>query len=205
MTGTLAAIPALLALAGSPASVGTGIQAGPVCLPVTAQPGASYTLPPVTVQNTGSGGETIGLTVQNPGPGSLPGKSVPPEWVRFSAPVSLGSGATGTVTARLTLPPSARRGSYEGWVVAGPAGSGTPGQVSLGAEAIANFKFRVARPGHASHHVSCAVPVAAAHNPAAPAASLASWSPADPANRIPLIGACLAMFGVWLLARRRSS
>lgn len=200
MIGTLL-IPAILAL---PGSVGVGIQAGPVCLPVTASPGTSYTLPPVTVMNTGSGGETIGLRVQNPGPGSLPGKPVPASWVKFGAPVKLASGAKGTVTAHLSVPSSARHGAYAGWVVAGPAGSATPGHAGFGAEAIAVFEFTVARPGHASRHVACVDP-AAGHTQAAPPASptFAGYSP----KALPLaVFAGLVLAALYLIfSRRRTS
>ena len=118
----MTALPAaamVFALAGTPASAGTGIQAGPVCLPTTIHPGATAALPPVTVQDKGSGDESIALDVQKvPGPSAVFGKPVPPSWVTFTYPrkwlvfsqssVSVASGATAAVPAHLTVPPSAR-------------------------------------------------------------------------------------------------
>lgn len=167
MTASLPAAVAMLALAGSPASVGVGIQAGPVCLATTIHPGASHALPPVTVQDTGSGDESIALHVQKP-PGTLPGRPVPPSWVKFTYPrkwlvlsqssVTVSPGATANVPDELTVPSSAVPGSYVTWIGAAPAGGGTAAQVSLGAEAFAYLEFTVARPGAALRHVACVVP-----------------------------------------------
>ena len=197
MTAAFAAAPLLIALAGTPASVGTGIQAGPVCLPVTAQPGGTYALPPVTVQNTGSGSESIGLTVQK----------LPASWVTFGPPVSLASGAKAQVTARLTVPSSVRPGPYVAWVVAGIAGNGTPGQANLGAEAIANLEFTVTGPG-VSRHVTCVTPGAgnsgAGVTVGAPAASVTPPWPSGKTMWLIFAGV-MAALGLRMIFGRRAA
>jgi hypothetical protein len=157
-----------------PGSVGVDIQAGPVCMPTTVQPGRSYALPAVEVANSGSGGESIQLWVQNPTPGtrSLAGRRAPSSWVSFSYPrkwgifpqssVGVAPGEAKWVPARLTVPASAKPGFYATWIVDGTAGSAPSAShsvtVNLAAEAITDLEFTVAKPGTATRHAVCITP-----------------------------------------------
>jgi hypothetical protein len=187
MTGlqALASVPAMLALAGSPASTGTGIQPGPVCLATTIHPGAARALPPVTVQDTGSGGESIALHIQKPaGHGTMPGRPVPPSWVTFTYPrkwlvlsqssVPLGPGATAPVPASLAVPSAAAPGRYVAWIGAAPAGSGTAGKANFGAEAFTYLEFTVAKVGSPARHAACVTPGVKQASPAKSAHPAAS-------------------------------
>lgn len=225
MTGfqVLASVPAMLALAGSPASVGVGIQAGPVCLTTTIHPGASHALPPVTVQDTGSGDESIALDVQKPaGHGTLTGRPAPASWVTFTYPrkwlvlsqssVSLSSGGTAAVSGRLAVPSSAKPGRYVAWIIAAPQSS-TPGQVNLGAVAIADLEFTVTRPGAAPRRAVCLTPGvkhSAAHGKGHRHQGRQAAAAADPKARkvtgteMQIAGVAVAVLAILAYLRRRT-
>src|SRR5215469_11088084 len=57
------------------ASVGVGVQAGPVQLVGAAHPGGTYTLPPVYVVNTGTDPESLAIRIERISPGT--GRTVP--------------------------------------------------------------------------------------------------------------------------------
>src|SRR6266704_1751708 len=109
----------LAAALPAPPGVTAGIQADPVCLPVTAQPGHSY---PLTVYVSGSGPLTLAVI---PAHGTLERHlhQVPASWVRF-APDPAG---TGQVALTLDVPPGAAPGAYWSDVVAGTQGQAQPG------------------------------------------------------------------------------
>ena len=146
----------LLAALTLPLSVGTGIQTGPVTLPGALQPGHAYTLPAVTVANTGSDRVNLTLQVELPVPDNLPGRPVPAKWVTFSYPpllwvfhqssVGVGPGDSTKVPAQVAIPKSAKPGRYTAWVVAGADGNGSPGHLNFAAEAITILKFTVGHP-----------------------------------------------------------
>ena len=70
------------------ASIGVGIQAGPVRLGSGAHPGGSYALPAVYVINTGSQSESVTIRIERISPGA--GRTVPPAWISASGqPVTL--------------------------------------------------------------------------------------------------------------------
>ncbi len=50
--------------AAAQASIGVGIQAGPVQLAGAAHPGGSYALPPVYVVNTGTQDESLSIRIE---------------------------------------------------------------------------------------------------------------------------------------------
>jgi hypothetical protein len=125
-------IAAALLAAGilAPAGVTAGIQADPVCLPVTAQPGHSYQL---TVYVQGSDPLTLAVA---PAHGTLERTlhQVPSSWVHFSS----NPASTGQVALTLAVPPYAGPGAYWSDVEAGVEGQAQPGsggQAVLGAAA----------------------------------------------------------------------
>jgi hypothetical protein len=106
-----ASLLAVLAVpATAQASVGVGIQAGPVRLDGAAHPGGSYALPDVLVVNTGTSSESVSLSVDRVSAGS--GRTVPPSWVRASGAVTLGARQSARVPLELIVPPTARPGRY---------------------------------------------------------------------------------------------
>jgi hypothetical protein len=120
-------IAAALLAAGilAPAGVTAGIQADPVCLPATAQPGHSY---PLTVYVQGS--DPLTLTVA-PAHGTLERTlhQVPSSWVHFSP----NPASTGQVALTLAVPPDAAPGAYWSDIEAGTQGQAQPG---AGAQAV---------------------------------------------------------------------
>src|SRR5215470_4956918 len=66
----------------SEASIGVGVQRGPVRLATAARPGHSYKLPSVRVANAGSQNETITVRIERLSTGR--GRSVPPSWVHIA-------------------------------------------------------------------------------------------------------------------------
>jgi hypothetical protein len=125
-------IAAALLAAGllAPAGVTAGIQADPVCLPVTAQPGHSY---PLTVYVQGSDPLTLAVA---PAHGTLERTlhQVPSSWVHFSS----NPASTGQVALTLAVPPDAGPGAYWSDIEAGTQGQAQPGagaQAALGAAA----------------------------------------------------------------------
>jgi hypothetical protein len=138
LAGALVAVPQ-----AAQASVGVGIQPGPVRLSGVAHPGHSIALPPVAVVNAGSGRETIWVTVQRDprGGGGLP---VPPSWVRPGMPsVQLARRHATRIPLELVVPADARPGFYVGDVVATASGQASAGGANLGAAAATLLEFRV--------------------------------------------------------------
>jgi hypothetical protein len=137
LAGAVVAIPQ-----AAQASVGVGIQAGPVKLHGVARPGQSLALPGVSVVNTGSRRESIRITVQrDPRGGGLP---VPPSWVRPGvAAVPLAPHHAVRISLHLTVPAGARPGAYLSDVVATASGSLPAGHANLGAAAATLLEFRV--------------------------------------------------------------
>ena len=89
----------LAAPVAADASVGVGVQAGPVRLAGAAHPGGTYTLPPVYVVNTGTRPESVAIRVERISRGT--GRTVPPSWIRVSAlPSQLGHGQSALRRAR---------------------------------------------------------------------------------------------------------
>jgi hypothetical protein len=120
----------------APSGVTAGIQADPVCLPVTAQPGHSY---PLTVYVSG-GSLTLEVT---PAHGTLERTlhQVQPSWVSFAA----NPAGPGEVALTLAVPSGTAPGAYWSDLVATAQGGG--GQGSLGAAAATALVFTVGPPG----------------------------------------------------------
>ena len=145
--GTLA--PAVLAVAlvaipqAAQASVGVGIQAGPVRLSGVAHPGQSVALPAVSVVNAGSQPESIRVTVQRDPRGG--GRPVPRSWVQPGVPsVQLAPHRATRISLELVVPAGAKPGAYLSDIVAIASEQLSAGGAHLGAGAATLLVFRVA-------------------------------------------------------------
>jgi hypothetical protein len=139
------AVVALLAIpaAAADASIGVGIQAGPVLLSGAAHPGGSYALTPVYVVNTGTQPETIALRVERISAGH--GMTVPASWIRATGPaITLSHNQAARIPLELAVPASARPGQYFSDVVARGSGGIAAGTANLAVAAATNLQFRVA-------------------------------------------------------------
>lgn len=143
LAGVLLAGVVLAAPQAAQASVGVGIQAGPVKLAGVAHAGQSVALPGVAVVNAGTRPESIRVTVQrDPRGGGLP---VAPSWVQPGVrSVYLAPHHAARISLQLTVPASARPGAYVGDLVATASGQVPAGRASLGAAAATLLEFRVA-------------------------------------------------------------
>ena len=130
------------------ASVGVGVQAGPVRLAGAAHPGGRYALPPVFVVNTGTQPESIVIAIERISQGS--GRTVPPGWVSASpVPVRLAHNQSARIPLALTVPASAAPGRYFSDVVAKGTASISAGGANLGVAAATDLEFTVV-PGAAA-------------------------------------------------------
>ncbi len=124
------------------ASVGVGIQAGPVRLAGGAHPGGSYALPAVYVINTGSESESVTIRVERISPGV--GRTVPPSWIGVSGqPVSLSGNQSPRIPLQLTVPANARPGPYFSDVVVHGSAAISAGSANLAVAAATKLEFRV--------------------------------------------------------------
>ena len=138
LAGALVAVPQ-----AAQASVGVGIQAGPVRLSGVAHPGQSVALPSVSVVNAGTQPESIRIVVQR-SPRS-DGRPVPPSWVRPGTPsVQLAPHHAIRVPLELVVPTSAKPGAYVSDIVAVAGGQVSARGAKLGAGAATLLQFRVA-------------------------------------------------------------
>jgi hypothetical protein len=138
------AVLALLAIPdGADASIGVGIQAGPVLLSGPAHPGGSYALTPVYVVNTGTQPETIAVRVERISAGH--GLTVPESWIRATGPaVTLSRDQSARIPLELAVPDTARPGQYFSDVVARGSGGIAAGSANLAVAAATDLEFRVA-------------------------------------------------------------
>jgi uncharacterized membrane protein len=139
LAGALVAVPQ-----AAQASVGVGIQAGPVRLSGVAHPGESVALPAVSVVNAGTRHEAIRLSIQRVSKGSA--RLVPASWIQIGAPVvQLGPKHATRVSLQLVVPAGAKPGAYLSDIVAtgSSAGQTSAGHASLGAAAATLLEFRV--------------------------------------------------------------
>jgi hypothetical protein len=124
------------------ASVGIGIQAGPVRLSGSAHPGGSYALPPVYVVNTGTQDESVAVRIERISPGT--GRTVPPSWIRATGPnVRLSRNQAAHIPLELAVPDNAQPGTYFSDVVARGSGALSAGGANLGVAAATNLQFTV--------------------------------------------------------------
>jgi hypothetical protein len=144
----LGALALLVSPAASHASVGVGVQAGPVRLTGAAHPGGQYALPPVFVVNTGTQPESVVIVIERISAGS--GRTVPPGWVSASSsPVPLAHDQSARIPLSLTVPASAAPGRYFSDVVAKGTASLAAGGANLGVAAATDLEFTVV-PGAAA-------------------------------------------------------
>ena len=129
------------------ASIGVGVQAGPVRLGSMAHPGGSYALPPVYVVNTGTQAESIAVRVERLSRGG--GRRVPPSWVHVTGPaVRLTRSQTAYIPLQLVVPDGARPGEYLSDIVVTGSAAISVGSANLGVAAATKLQFTVA-PGPA--------------------------------------------------------
>jgi len=148
---TLLIFPASVATASvaTTASIGVGIQAGPVRLSSGAHPGGTYQLPAVYVVNTGTQDESVTLKIQRISPGN--GHTIPPSWIQVnSGPVHLGHHQSATIPLQLSVPLNAKPGKYFSDVVAHGSSTLSAGRANLGVAAATDLNFTVV-PGAAPH------------------------------------------------------
>jgi hypothetical protein len=128
--------------AAAEASIGVGIQAGPVRLAGVAHPGGSYALPAVYVVNTGTEDESLSIRIERVSSG--PGRSVPAAWIRPGAAVRLSHSESARIPLELVVPDAARPGRYlTDVVVKGSAGL-SGGSATLDVAAATKLEFQVA-------------------------------------------------------------
>jgi hypothetical protein len=133
----------VLPAAVAEASIGIGIQAGPVRLTSNAHPGGRYTLPAVYVVNTGSEDESVTLKIQRISPGH--GTTVPASWIHVSAaPVHLGQKQSARIPLELDVPANAKPGQYFSDVVAHGSGSIAAGHANLAVAAATGLDITIA-------------------------------------------------------------
>ncbi|MBO0814141.1 MAG: hypothetical protein J2P30_03180 [Actinobacteria bacterium] len=138
LAGVLVAVPQ-----AAQASIGVGIQPGPVRLSGVAHPGQTVALPSVAVVNPGTQRESIRVVVQrNPRAG---GRPVPPSWVRPGVPsVQLAPRHAIRIPLELVVPDGAKPGAYLSDIVAIASGQPSAEGANLGAGAATLLEFRVA-------------------------------------------------------------
>jgi hypothetical protein len=141
--GAASLIAVLAVPAAAQASVGVGIQPGPVRRTDSVHPGSSYRLPAVLVVNTGTITEQVAVKVERISSGI--GRTVPPSWVRASsASVSLAPGQSARIPLQLEVPASATPGRYFSDVVASAGSPSSAGGAGFGAGAATSLEFTVA-------------------------------------------------------------
>jgi hypothetical protein len=128
--------------AAAQASIGVGIQAGPVRLAGAAHPGGSYALPAVYVVNTGTQDESLSIRIERVSSG--PGRPVPATWIRPGAAVQLSHNESARIPLELVVPDAAKPGQYlTDVVVKGSAGL-SGGSATLDVAAATKLEFQVA-------------------------------------------------------------
>ena len=142
----LAIVVGLLASPGltwaASASIGVGVQAGPVSLSGVAHPGASYALPSLYVVNTGTQAESMTVRVERLS--AEPGHAIPQSWIHVT---NLSGQLPPRQSARIPLglvtPPDAGSGRYQSdIVVTGAPGPATAG-LNFGAAAATELEFTI--------------------------------------------------------------
>jgi hypothetical protein len=128
--------------AAAEASIGVGIQAGPVRLARIAHPGGSYALPAVYVVNTGTEDESLSIRIERLSSG--PGRSVPVAWIRPGAAVQLSHSESARIPLELVVPAAARPGRYLSDVVVKGSAGLSGGSATLDVAAATKLEFQVA-------------------------------------------------------------
>jgi P pilus assembly chaperone PapD len=134
----------LLVPFGVLAKVGVGVGTGKIELDKPAKPGGLYTLPPLTVVNTGDEAADYGAKVEYQQ--DQPRMSPPKEWFVFMPDkFHLEPGQSQIVKVQLSIPIKATPGDYFAFLEGYPAAqSDTPGGATIGIAAAAKMYFTVA-------------------------------------------------------------
>ena len=150
---------AAAAITAGAASIGVGIQVGPVRLTGIAHAGQTYDLPPVYVVNTGTEPETVRLEVQRLSKGT--GRDVPKSWFKpGQTDVHLDAKQSATIPVQLVVPAGAVPGRYFSDVVAHGSASIEAGQATLGVAAATKLQFTVGKAVPAGFWSGLATPLA---------------------------------------------
>jgi hypothetical protein len=128
--------------AAAEASIGVGIQAGPVRLAGVAHPGGSYALPAVYVVNTGTQDESLAIRIERLSSG--PDRPVPAAWIRPGAAVQLSHNQSARIALELVVPDGAKPGRYLSDVVVKGSAGLSGGSANLAVAAATKLEFRVA-------------------------------------------------------------
>lgn len=128
--------------AAARASVGVGIQAGPVRLTGAAHPGGTYALPPVYVVNTGTQDESLSIRIERLSAGQ--GRAVPVAWIRPGAVVRLAHNQSARIPLELVVPGAAKPGQYLTDVIVKGSAALSGGGANLDVAAATKLEFRVA-------------------------------------------------------------
>jgi hypothetical protein len=148
LSGPMALVALLAVSSVAYASVGVGIQAGPVRLSGAAHPGGSYALPAVYVVNTGTEEESLVIRIERVSPGN--GRTIPPSWIQTGgSAVRLSHGQSARIPLELAVPATAKPGPYFSDVIVKGSTAISAGGANFGVAAATNLEFRVA-PGAVS-------------------------------------------------------
>jgi hypothetical protein len=129
----------------SEASIGVGVQRGPVRLTTVAHPGHSYRLPSVRVANAGSQDETIRVRVERLSAGA--DRSVPPSWIHISnSPIRLSPNQGTRIPLQLVVPADAKSGRYLSDILVVGSAVRLAAATNFGAGAATKLEFTVAPP-----------------------------------------------------------
>ena len=139
LAATLLAVLAVPATAQ--ASVGVGIQAGPVQLAGPAHPGGQYALPPVYVVDTGTQSETLTVRIERLSPGRA--RSVPAGWISQGPAVRLSHGQSARIPLELIVPATAKPGQYLTDVVVKGSAAVSAGGANIDVAAATKVEFRI--------------------------------------------------------------
>ena len=127
--------------AAAQASIGVGIQAGPVRLTGAAHPGGSYALPPVYVVNTGTQDESLSIRIERLSAGQE--RPVPAAWIRPGAAVRLSHNQSARIPLELVVPNAAKPGQYLTDVVVKGSAALSGSGANLDVAAATKLEFRV--------------------------------------------------------------
>ena len=142
LTAALGVLAVVAAPVAAYASVGVGVQAGPVQLAGVAHPGGTYELPALYVVNTGTEPESVAIRIERISRGT--GRTVPGAWIQVSGlPSSLAHGQSARIPLSLVVPASARPGQYFSDVVVTGSAALVAGGAHLGVAAATDLEFRV--------------------------------------------------------------
>lgn len=136
-------------------SIGVGIQAEPLQLATTAQPGHNYHFPTVYVINNGTQSVIARFTVEPLNKGAE--HVLPASWISFpTAKILLRPGESAHIPVSLHVPRGAPNGTYLSDVVvhatSSGASSGTATQISAAAGTKVEFTIST-KPAHLAHSI----------------------------------------------------